>query len=248
MIVSMLEFNYNNFLSRKKHMLSKLKEAIFRGEVDRQVLPHLNLINSLPFCYTTSSCSGRIALIDAPLIGPKKESKKVLRWHEPVSFGEVRNSIHRYEPKNVLWLKFDAFIIAFSVASAEWAMFFIKFARYLNLKDSGIRSINPRAGFINMDFMSTEKMSLPVRIGKRIIIDDKYLKEAITIANFMMEKNSLKLDLLRKSLERLHEWLKDNDTPPPLNIFDPLISEYKERLEGLKKTQQYLTITGSSLN
>lgn len=241
-IINTLEFNYNNFLNRKRVSMLKLEEAITKGEVDEQILPHLNLINSLPFCFTTSSCSGRIALIDAPLLGPKRESCKAFRWHDTVSYEVVLEAISSYKPKNVLWLKFDSFIIAFSVASAEWATFFIKLARYLNFKDSGIRSINPRAGFINMDFTSTEKMSFPVRIGDRVLVDEDYLREAIEIANFMMKKNLLKLNLLKETLERLHEWLKDNDTPPPLGIFDQIISKYRAALVELKRTRHYLRI------
>jgi len=83
-VIEHLEFNINNFRNRKTLMLNKLDEAIKRGEVDKEVLPHLEILNSFPFCFTTSSCSGRIALIDAPLVGPKYESKKAFRWHSPV--------------------------------------------------------------------------------------------------------------------------------------------------------------------
>jgi len=83
-VIEHLEFNINNFRNRKTLMLNKLDEAIKRGEVDKEVLPHLEILNSFPFCFTTSSCSGRIALIDAPLVGPKYESKKAYRWHSPV--------------------------------------------------------------------------------------------------------------------------------------------------------------------
>ncbi|MCR8455075.1 MAG: hypothetical protein NDP09_01985 [Crenarchaeota archaeon] len=242
-IESVVRFNYKNFLNRKNYMLAKLNDAIKKGEVDKYIIPHLNLLNSMYFCFTTSSCSGRILLIDAPLIGPKYESKKVRIWHQLADYEEVKASIENYEPKNILWLKFDSFIIAFSVASMEWAEFFLKAARLLNLKDSGIRSINPRAGFINMDLTSTEKMHLPVRTRNDILVDDNYLRNVVIIANFMMQKNLLKLDMLRHTLEILHSWLGNNNSPPPLDILKPAISEYRTALTELERRQEDLLRT-----
>lgn len=242
-IENVLRFNYKNFLNRKNYMLAKLNDAIRKGDVDENIIPHLNLLNALPFCFTTSSCSGRVLLIDAPLVGPKRESKKVHSWHRLVSFEEVKAVIEKYEPKNVLWLKFDSFIIAFSVASIEWAAFFLKLARQLNLKDSGIRSINPKAGFVNMDLTSTEKMHLPVRTKSTILVDDLYLKRALMIANFLMRKNFLKLDMLKQTLEMLHSWLRNNNSPPSLDILKPIVSRYLIALTELKREQEDLLLT-----
>ena len=224
--IETISFNINNFNNRKVHMLQKLQEAIDRNEVDRDILPHLELLNSLPFCFTTSSCSGRIALIDAPLVGPKYESKKAFRWHSTVDTDEVLKAIDCYSPSHILWLKFDSFIIAFSVSSITWAMFFIKLARYINLKDSGIRSINPRAGYVNLDFMSTEKISLPVKTPYGILINRRDLRGIIDIANFLMLKNRIKLHMLRECLSIISERVSNGDLSiPSLQVFKPIVEK-----------------------
>lgn len=231
-----MEINVNNFQERKRIMLNKLEEAKRKNEVDKDIIPHIDIMNSWPFVFTTSSCSGRIALIDAPFVGPKKESEKAFRWHSKVDPARVLGAIREYTPRNVLWLKFDSFILAFSVSSLKWAKFFLNLARFINLKDSGIRSINPNAGYINMDFMSTEKLSLPVKISNHIMLSEEDLTKIIQIANFLMDKNKIKLKLLYDILVILDRWIKEgNMFPPALDLFDDAIKVYRRELEVLKE-------------
>ncbi len=241
-------FNINNFKNRKKIMLEKLKHAIQNNEVDTDILPHLDILNSLPFCFTTSSCSGRIALIDAPLVGPKYESKKAFRWHSMIDLNSVWEAINSYKPSHILWLKFDSFIISFSVSSITWAMFFIKLARYINLKDSGIRSINPQAGFVNMDFMSTEKISAPIKTPSSLLVSYETLSNILDIANFLMIKNRIKLNMLRDCLELIKQHISDEHmTPPRLQIFQPIVKKYRAKIEELRNNEIFVKYEYSNI-
>lgn len=228
-------FQYHNFLHRKKIVMEKLKKSLEKGEVDSAIIPHLELINSLPFAYTTSSCAGRIILIDAPLHGAKHISKKVRVWHDTVEFNEVWDVIVNYQPMNILWLKFESFIISFNVASIKWATFFIKLARVLDLKESGIRSIAPESGYIVMDFMSTEKMCLPVALKNEIFVEKNYLEKVINIANLLMVRNKIRLDMLKESLEFIKHWIlvENRKDPPPIKLFEPMVRKYKLRIREL---------------
>ena len=238
-------FNINNFNNRKRLMMDKLRNAIHTGDVDEDILPHLEILNSFPFCFTTSSCSGRIALIDAPLIGPKRESFKVHRWHSPTDFATICRVIDKYSPRHILWLKYDSFIISFSVSSLSWAAFFIRLARYINLKDSGIRSINPKAGYVNMDFMSTEKISVPVKTRTKKLLNYDDLKHIINIALFLMLKNKIKLSLLYECLEKISGFIKKNpESIPDLHIFDPILDRYRQKLEGLRTNTLFMMYNG----
>ena len=235
-----IEINKNNFKNRKNLMLSKLRAAIRSSEVDVDILPHLDIINSMPFCFTTSSCSGRIALIDAPLLGPKYESTKAFRWHSTVDITHVWAAISEYLPRHILWLKFDSFIISFSTYSIRWATFFIRLARYINLKDSGIRSINPKAGYINLDFMSTEKLSIPVKSKGKLLISYESLVHVINIANFLMKKNRIKLDMLKECLKITLQHAKIHEYPPNLSLFDQVLQEYRKKLSTLKNDPTFI--------
>ncbi|MHA1616080.1 MAG: tRNA-wybutosine modification methyltransferase TYW3 [Candidatus Njordarchaeales archaeon] len=194
------------FIQRKKVFIRRLSQAIERGEVDEDIIPLLNMINLLPFAYTTSSCSGRILLIDIPYTGSKKDSVKVARWHSPVKPDVVWNILENYEPKGIVWLKLEGMIVAVAVSSIDWASFFIKLARFLGFKDSGIRAINHNKGHVIMDFTSTEKMYLPVATKfNGLLVEKEYLYRIIDIANNLLERTKNRMKRLLKALSVLHE-------------------------------------------
>lgn len=69
-------------------------EALATGSgIDEDIMEILDEINRREEYYTTSSCSGRIVLISLPEAGAKKEAKFVAKWHRPVSFEELQNSL-----------------------------------------------------------------------------------------------------------------------------------------------------------
>ncbi|MBW3019386.1 hypothetical protein KY329_04350, partial [Candidatus Woesearchaeota archaeon] len=52
-----------DFDNDKKNALTKLDKST-KGSIDEPVIPILNLINSMNDYYTTSSCSGRIMIME----------------------------------------------------------------------------------------------------------------------------------------------------------------------------------------
>ena len=74
-----------DFNEGKKSAIKKLEKAHDAGEVDKGILPILNIINKSENYYTSSSCFGRIVVLEIPDIGDKKNAeflgliKKLLR-------------------------------------------------------------------------------------------------------------------------------------------------------------------------
>ncbi|RLF92142.1 hypothetical protein DRN82_00495, partial [Thermococci archaeon] len=58
-----------NFERAKKEALMSLEIALRRGEVDEDIIPLLEKINSMENYFTTSSCSGRISVMEMPHFG-----------------------------------------------------------------------------------------------------------------------------------------------------------------------------------
>ena len=54
------------FLEDKKRTLTNLELAIREGLVDEEIIPILNKINNLNNYYTTSSCIGRVGIMEIP--------------------------------------------------------------------------------------------------------------------------------------------------------------------------------------
>jgi len=66
-------------MKEKFRYLEDLKEVIQKGEVDLRIIDTLNILNSKENYYTTSSCAGRIILIEIEEIGDKKESNFIFK-------------------------------------------------------------------------------------------------------------------------------------------------------------------------
>jgi len=223
----------NNFMARKKMFMRKLESAKDNGEVDEDIIELLELFNELPFLYTTSSCSGRIMLIDIPKSQRKEESRRLVRWHRPVRFDELWELVRNYMPQGVLWFKQEAFIVAFAVCNMAWASYFIRLARLLGFKESGIRSINLRAGHIIMDITSTEKMHIPIAVaGKGLLISEEYAQDMLNIANKLLLRTKSRLVLLTNVIKEIVKRVRAKEINEPKEIgfkfIDPIMQKFRK--------------------
>ena len=83
------------FLKHKKIALAKLQSAKEENLVDRGVLNILSLINQLDDYYTSSSCAGRVLLLELPSLGDKKNAVFLGKWHRKIESVEVLNSLEK---------------------------------------------------------------------------------------------------------------------------------------------------------
>jgi len=77
------------FEEQKKKALERLR---IKG-ADEEVVEIIGVLNRLDYYYTTSSCSGRVALICIPEIGAKREAEFIGKWHRAVTKEEVSEAI-----------------------------------------------------------------------------------------------------------------------------------------------------------
>ena len=209
-------------MNRKKQFMEKLRIAKEKKEVDEDIIELLDLINSLPFAYTTSSCSGRIMLIDIPPSEKKFESYRLARWHQVINFETFWNTIKEYKPKGTLWLKVDSFIIAFAVNSIDWASYFLKLARLMGLKYSGIRSINLKGEYVILDVASTEHVHLPVSDGEKgILINEGYARYVFNVAVKKLKKTKKRLEKFHQAMKLLKELYEKGKIDPREGNFKP---------------------------
>lgn len=87
------------FEAEKKRAMERLQV----GGADEEVAGIIERINSVEGFFTTSSCSGRIALICLPEIGAKREAEFIGKWHRLVTTEEVLGAIKTTE-KGEIWL------------------------------------------------------------------------------------------------------------------------------------------------
>ncbi len=89
---------FGNFAKEKSDFLRK-KDKSKKGTVDEDIKEIVNVINSKQDYYTTSSCSGRIVLLEM-----KSKRKYECNWiftkHNKVNFDEIYNALKKYNKNN----------------------------------------------------------------------------------------------------------------------------------------------------
>jgi len=187
------------FDKQKKSILSKLDKSK-KGSVDKDIISLVKIINSNPNYYTTSSCSGRILLIEVPEIRKKQEIKWHYLTHNKTSFSKVKqeiNKILKKDIKNTVWFREESLIIHICCRTIEDASKLIEIAKHIGFKRSGINTLGKK---IMLELVSTENMDAPV-IKDKLLVDDNYLKILVKEANKKLKITKEKIKKLFTTLQ-----------------------------------------------
>jgi len=159
----------------------------------------LQKINSMHPYFTTSSCAGRIALIELPRIGAKMEAKFLGKWHREITKEELGIALKKYR-KGELWLIAQGPIIHVAARSLEDAVGLLKTALRCGFKKSGIISVSKSR--VNVEILSTERIDIPIGAGGRVLCDDAMLDFFVEKADTAIEKSDSKLKRLIKEIDQ----------------------------------------------
>ncbi len=185
---------WSEFKKRKFEGYLKAKEC---GEVDEDIIPLLDLINSFDCFVTLSSCSERIAVMDMPEFGDKVESVFLGKWHSKVSFEEVLNAIKL--GKRITWLIMFPPIIHVACRDLEDAERLMVIANNSGLRRCGLISLKHRVVEIN----TLERLEAPVAVNGRLIVGMEGLRVMVEFANKKLERSKEKLRRFYDSLLKL---------------------------------------------
>lgn len=182
------------FDAQKKRALERLQ----REGADEEVAGILERINSFECFFTTSSCSGRIALIRIPEIGAKREAGFIGKWHRPVGKEKVLEALKLRGSSGVLekdevWFLSQSPILHVSCSGLEKAKTLLRMAIESGFKYSGIKAISKDNGKVVVEIMSTERMDVPLAKGDVVFCSEPYIDFIVSKANFMLERGKEKL-------------------------------------------------------
>ncbi len=183
----------NKFASEKKDILSKA-DMSRKGMVDEEIKDIVDIINSKDNYCTTSSCAGRITLLE------RKSTKKIdAKWliasHQPVTFKQVKDKLNS---EHDAWLMQESCILHVFCRTVETAERFLLACRRSGFKRSGIISLSNK---IMIEVMGNEKVETIVLKNGKVLIDDEYLKLLVDVCNTKMRKN-------RENMGKLYDELK----------------------------------------
>ena len=178
------------FLENKKNALFKLKKAKEENKVDSGIISILNIINNCNNYYSSSSCFGRIVLLEIPVIGDKKNARFLGKWHKQIDQDDILSS-SKDAKLGQIWILAQSPIIHIACKTIKVADKMLKMAVACGFKHSGLKSIDKN---IVVEVTSTERLDAPVGMDGKLLCNDEYLGLLVSIANEVMDRSSLKLE------------------------------------------------------
>jgi tRNA wybutosine-synthesizing protein 3 len=188
----------SKFDMQREKAMNQLAEARRDGKADEDIADLVDLINSNPGLYTTSSCAGRIAVLQTPKEHDKLESEWLGKWHHRVTLKNLQEALAKHE-KYVVYLQAECpilHVVARNLESAEKILFA---AQQCGFKRSGIQAVNPER--VLVEICSTESLEAPLAEEGKLLIDGVYLGYLANIANIKLSSGREKLARLQKRLE-----------------------------------------------
>ncbi|XRO75886.1 tRNA(Phe) 7-((3-amino-3-carboxypropyl)-4-demethylwyosine(37)-N(4))-methyltransferase Taw3 [Methanocaldococcus sp. 28A] len=191
------------FLDDKKRTLMNLELAIREGLVDEEIIPILNKINELENYYTTSSCIGRVGIMEIPKDkNPKLYSRWLGKWHHYATYDEMFDAL-KERKEGYLVFVMNSPILHIACKDIDSAKKMLELAIHSGLKASSIKSVSEKR--VIVEILTTYKVDAPIGEDGNIFVDNNYLKFLLDYSNSKLKKAR---EILMRWANRLDELTK----------------------------------------
>lgn len=177
------------FKRNKIKALRSFEEAKLNKNIDEGIVKILEILNKNENYYTSSSCFGRIVLLEIPDIGDKKNAKWLGKWHRRISSEDLLSAL-KNSNKGQLWILAQSPIIHIGAKNLDLADKILKIAISCGFKNSGIKSIS---NDIIVEICSTERLDSPVGRDGKFFCNKEHFNLLVDIANNVFSKSNEKL-------------------------------------------------------
>ncbi|KAI1883108.1 hypothetical protein AGOR_G00241840 [Albula goreensis] len=189
----------NTFRQWKKQCLNKI-DLSKKGSVDEDIASLVRMLNDSEQYFTTSSCSGRIIVIDGVSDCPDVQ-KQNCSWlfvtHHKCQKMDVVSALEGSCGDAVF--KFEPFVLHVQCRQLEDAQLLHSVAINSGFRNSGITV--GKKGKIIMAVRSTHCLEVPLSHKGQVLVSTEYIDFLVEIANQKMEENL-------QRIERFFECLK----------------------------------------
>ncbi len=167
------------WLKFRKRILEKYRNS----SIDSWIKEIADTINSSEDFVTLSSCSGRIAIMDMPEFGDKRNSVFLGKWHDPPSVHEVIEAVRSGRMET--WFIMDPPIIHVACRNSEIAFKLLKC-----LNESGFRRSGIISGKRNViEISSSERVEFLAARNGTILADEMMISENLQKSLEKLEKS-----------------------------------------------------------
>ncbi len=186
------------WLRRKEEFRRRIAEDREIGYLDPGIEEVLRKFFERSKSYTTSSCSGRITIVDAEKPWTREGSTVVFRSHDPVSLEEVMSILSK-PASHTFWLVAAGPIIHVVCYDEEEAYEVLRIAREAGFKHSGILSKTSKG--IIVELRTGIRIVAPLKEKDRVLVGEEYLARLIDHANNAVAEGRERLRRLARVLE-----------------------------------------------
>ena len=181
-----------------KQKILQRQDRSKKGVMDEKITALCKKINQHPNFITTSSCSGRIVVLQLPKKGKKKDAQFLFQSHTLVKTQRIKNELEGYVGKDPLIFKEEGPILHIAARTLDDAENLIRLGQHSGFKRSTIITVKKK---IVVELRSMEQLEAPI-FDKHLLITDEYLACLVKCAN----------EKLRKGWKQIHKleeaWLK----------------------------------------
>ncbi|XP_042349280.1 tRNA wybutosine-synthesizing protein 3 homolog [Plectropomus leopardus] len=204
------------FSQWKQQCVNKL-DLSKKGSVDEDISHVVSLLNNCEQFFTTSSCSGRIILIDGAPDSTdvhKQDCVWLFVSHHKCKCDELMSAVERSSGDAVL--KFEPFVLHVQCRQLEDAQLMHSVAVNSGFRNSGLTV--SKTGKIITAVRSTHGLEVPLSHKGKLLVEQEYINFLTQIANQKMEENLRRIHRFYQNLqsalqtEKLHR-LQLSDPP-----------------------------------
>ncbi len=190
--------DFGEWLKRREEAYKRFVEDIEIGYVDRDIVDFVKLVFSKKRIFTSSSCSGRIVVVDSLYPWLREEAYILFKKHSPIKPSEISGIVEK-RPLYRYWLVVSGPIIHFNLLSLEDVQRILNVLRVCGFKHSGVISISSSG--IVVEAVSGVWTPFLIRDGDHIAVND--LSHIVKVANDILVEGKNRLDRLFKAFKEL---------------------------------------------
>ncbi|WP_083774060.1 tRNA(Phe) 7-((3-amino-3-carboxypropyl)-4-demethylwyosine(37)-N(4))-methyltransferase [Acidilobus saccharovorans] len=172
-------------MSKNYELRRTLLEERLIGYLDPCAESYLMKLNG-PFIRTTSSCTGRITIVEGEWHWLRDSARIVFKTHSKISVYQLASALAK--PFDNLWLKVTGPIIHARVYGVETVRQLMLAAREAGFKHSGIMYIDADGKEFVVEMLSAVQLSMPLRSQGLWIVRPDSLSSIVDMANSALEE------------------------------------------------------------
>lgn len=180
----------------KEFFWKRILEDLEIGYMDRDLIPLLITINMDVELHTTSSCSGRLVVLDSENPWKRDETGTVFKSHTPIQPEELE-FVYELQPYTSFWLVATGPIIHLSSLKTKRAIELLSLARRVGFKHSGVMYYSSKKG-VFVELVTGIFLVQLVKRGSRTIVPRSEIETLVEVFNGALIEG-------KKRLQRLYE-------------------------------------------